>query len=828
MADYIYINHINENEEYTTISEWKYLVPVYMYPLFHPANQPDEKNLCLYSDTAQAIASFKKFYDFLEKHAEIIFEKPQNFIESKRKIFDFLEKFVPSEGQFELNLEFVLDAIASKKSEKKQLLNEFVETLNQTNAAIFDAIEKDNPQLLLEISVEETHHKNLKEALNDEDYYNYGYDALYTYGKSEDDVYFYEEIEKFGIKNGIGKTLLKPEFDEVKDFIYWYGEVKVAIVCKNNLWGIINQKGETIIPFEYQEIINLDTYSDYQNVKEGQEATVFYTAVVKKEGLYGVINEKKQWIIPNQYNFIKSKEVSELGYILLYKAQKNDKFGILNWQGNEVYPFEADAIYIDEIENENLKGFDEIYSKILVFKENVWFYLNGNFKPFAENIKLKLDISKDFESKIKIYVGQKGKFYGVINSNDEILIPFEYQKIKEFYNFLSLEQNNQKGLFDLIQNKIVLPIAYEDFLFTSDDEVFTLADNEISQYFLTPLTPVTPFNFDALETYLKGNKSKQKNWKSALENMRKNSNFMQTFFNQEEQSFIHSLYGNIIWDSPQSLVESGEFFYNREEPEFDATILEMIYRAYTFHFENGSGNANHYDMVQYFYSRYLKEKKSFLDAANWLEKLSKDISILNPYYFDVQVELSVCFCNSYQEESCIAHSVSCIETLDRSYVSRNQKTKNEYLWCYETLSYYIVSSCIDLLFANKGTKMQLLEQAEKYLEMTSTINPTSEWNSSSKKNLEIMLFHLKEIPFSQWQQKLENRILEENNHPTLWYIKAKELFKLNDTKAAYEAIKTAKKLSSNEPKISEYYKFSCLKNLHFGNLDVQWEDLSLP
>ncbi|MCU0350836.1 MAG: hypothetical protein MUF43_08405, partial [Flavobacterium sp.] len=33
---------------------------------------------------------------------------------------------------------------------------------------------------------------------------------------------------------------------------------------------------------------------------------------------------------------------------------------------------------------------------------------------------------------------------------------------------------------------------------------------------------------------------------------------------------------------------------------------------------------------------------------------------------------------------------------------------------------------------------------------------------------------------------------------------------------------------SNEPKISEYYKFSCLKNLHFGNLDVQWEDLSLP
>ena len=51
---------------------------------------------------------------------------------------------------------------------------------------------------------------------------------------------------KWGFIDLQGKTVVKPQFDEVEDFNWGY-----AIVRKNGLYGAVNSKGELEIPCDY-------------------------------------------------------------------------------------------------------------------------------------------------------------------------------------------------------------------------------------------------------------------------------------------------------------------------------------------------------------------------------------------------------------------------------------------------------------------------------------------------------------------------------------------------------------------------------------------------
>lgn len=105
-------------------------------------------------------------------------------------------------------------------------------------------------------------------------------------------------------------------------FLY-YSEDKGEFVDSGTRFGMINRKGQVVLPIEYEHITGLN--GDIPP----------YDAIwwVRKNGLYGAINEKAQLIIPLKYTDIK---LFENGHALV---KSNDFWGLINKRDKTVFPF---------------------------------------------------------------------------------------------------------------------------------------------------------------------------------------------------------------------------------------------------------------------------------------------------------------------------------------------------------------------------------------------------------------------------------------------------------------------------------------------------------
>lgn len=140
----------------------------------------------------------------------------------------------------------------------------------------------------------------------------------------------------------------------------------IIYVIKDNLYGTVNDQNQIVIPIEY-EVLEIE---DKNRIR------------AQKYGKYGIINHLNQTIIPFQYEFIgtilsdgkdgflaivqtKKKEdvvinqnnelIVPLTKFQLYDlcktgivAKNDEKFGVLDYQLNQILPFEFEEIYVDE------------------------------------------------------------------------------------------------------------------------------------------------------------------------------------------------------------------------------------------------------------------------------------------------------------------------------------------------------------------------------------------------------------------------------------------------------------------------------------------------
>ncbi len=112
-----------------------------------------------------------------------------------------------------------------------------------------------------------------------------------------------------------------------------YNETRI-IAKKNNKYGLIDVKENTIIPFQYNNLIDL---------KDGS----LKTQLGNKYGTLSIIDGK--FLVPIMYDSLKS--VSD--NILI--AQKDDKYGILSNSGTVIVPVNCDKI-------KSVKLFSPVYS----------------------------------------------------------------------------------------------------------------------------------------------------------------------------------------------------------------------------------------------------------------------------------------------------------------------------------------------------------------------------------------------------------------------------------------------------------------------------------
>lgn len=337
-------------------------------------------------------------------------------------------------------------------------------------------------------------------------------DTIVEYDKykflSSEPYYFAVQLDsEWGIVNSSGKLILSLSFQDISlSPTYNYTDTsKFISIVRNNKIGLLNFSLNELFPTEFTTIRIIHENKNY-----------FF--IVGKDEKLGIYNAELNLIAPFKYDRI-SLTMGKNAFIV----EENEKYGVLDFKGNVIVESEYDMITAVgnntyTIHKDNKYGiydinFNEIYP--LILDDNLHFYSKGIKYPFyiikkgdkfgvynsekqtileAKYFRLFFNQSKPyfvvtFEGKkgildenfkeiiqlnyeqvyilnaeIGLYaVGERGKM-GVINSEGEVVIPFEYDKItrcntKGVTHFIVIK-NQKTGIIDSL-NHVVLTCKFD-------------------------------------------------------------------------------------------------------------------------------------------------------------------------------------------------------------------------------------------------------------------------------------------------------------------------------------------------------------------------------
>ncbi len=140
---------------------------------------------------------------------------------------------------------------------------------------------------------------------------------------------------KWGYANiHTGEIVIPPQWDWVSSFYGEYAHVanryRNGRHSRTHEHGVINTKGKCVIPLKYADCSRITIWPE--NREREREKTFF---IMKKGSLYGVINEKNEVVIPFEYNGIKYDSDSKK---LICKKRR--RYGVLDLEGKIIVPFE--------------------------------------------------------------------------------------------------------------------------------------------------------------------------------------------------------------------------------------------------------------------------------------------------------------------------------------------------------------------------------------------------------------------------------------------------------------------------------------------------------
>lgn len=258
------------------------------------------------------------------------------------------------------------------------------------------------------------------------------------------------ETGKYGFTNEAGDWIIQPIYKEVVEFY----ELSYTFAKLKDKWGIIDQQGKTILPFEYSKINNLDI-----------DATQLYSAV--KNNRYGLISlttamPVTEFVYENDFYF-DDGVIFELGALAV--VQKNKKTGLINKKGVEVIP----CIY-----DSGKNPFTSLDYNFYLVKQNG---KEGVIDTLGTQIVLcrydKVRISDSLEDTFEIIKGSK---YGLCDFKGTEIIAPVYDKAFYFEGDYAIAR--LKGKYGIINRKgeTVKPFTY---LKESDafDEFMKLFEN---------------------------------------------------------------------------------------------------------------------------------------------------------------------------------------------------------------------------------------------------------------------------------------------------------------------------------------------------------------
>ena len=262
----------------------------------------------------------------------------------------------------------------------------------------------------------------------------------------------------YGLKDKTGKVLVKPIFYAINT----YGSTKERIKASLSYGkeGVIDSKGNIIIPFEYSSLYN--NRNMYTANKDGKTILLDY---------YG------NKILKKSYD-----EVSIDNHF--FKVKENGFYGMLNNSGDILLPIQYDELYY-------------------VAKED-WFVVTQNGISTILDSKGKKIFGNKYTSVSKldyyfkfILVEKNGKF-GIVDKLGNTISPLTFDAVEKEFNdhFFIVKQNGKWGLYNLIFRKFLLEPSYDHIKMLSNN--YYLVKNQNSKTLIDILSgkkvDFTPYN----------------------------------------------------------------------------------------------------------------------------------------------------------------------------------------------------------------------------------------------------------------------------------------------------------------------------------------------
>lgn len=197
----------------------------------------------------------------------------------------------------------------------------------------------------------------------------------------------------------------------------------IAVKGNNGKYTVINTKGNSVIPYEYD---NISKFS------EG-------VALVNINGKYSYIDRKGLSILEDRYQDGYSFSES------MGAVKRNNKWGYINLSGE----------LIIKSQFEEVKPFVENHAAVKIV--NKWGYIDKSGQMI---IKPQYDQVENFSEDIAA-VKLNGK-WGFVNSDGNIIVDLEYDEVKDFHEGYAAVMKNNKWGFINNNGKMCIDLKYDD------------------------------------------------------------------------------------------------------------------------------------------------------------------------------------------------------------------------------------------------------------------------------------------------------------------------------------------------------------------------------
>ncbi len=285
----------------------------------------------------------------------------------------------------------------------------------------------------------------------------------------------YRDGEKWGYSDTLGKVVIQPQFDSA-GFITVQQKIVFGVVCQNNKKGLILPDGQMLLPVQYDQI----GYQCFDNA-----------FIVDVNGKKGIASETGT-IVPVQFDKITYLEYQFIGrslppgsskYLSGYFGRSKDGLFFIEKNGQ--------MRLIDEKEwkeRENEERMPMAWDTGEYIDDDSYETDKAPAVPPGKYDK----VTRLIRGSDLAFLVQKGKKYGVVNSEGEEVIPPAYDDVKALvtYNgiYFEVTKKNKKGIVNT-ENEVVLPIKYDKFELYKEWYIRTYQNNKKGLFLMNTFYP---------------------------------------------------------------------------------------------------------------------------------------------------------------------------------------------------------------------------------------------------------------------------------------------------------------------------------------------------